>query len=99
MAFLVAEATEPLSFAPDCVSLVGDAVDLLVDCSSILRFTVMSQHPENSPEVNKLMEEIGKAEVCDVWCKGCGDFRKMNAAYAAIIKTGEIESCSRCRQS
>ena len=55
-------------------------------------------HPENSPEVNRIMEEIGKAEFCDVGCKGCQDWRKMNSAYAAIIKTGEIESCGRCRQ-
>ena len=55
-------------------------------------------HPENSPEVNKIMEEIGKAEVCDVWCKGCQDWRKMNAAYAKIIGTGEIESCGKCRK-
>ena len=54
-------------------------------------------HPENSPEVNKLMEEIAKADTCDVWCKGCGDWRKMNAEYAKYIKTGEIENCGKCR--
>ena len=58
----------------------------------------MSQHPENSPEVNKLMEEIAKSDVCDVWCEGCQDWRKMNAAYAKIIKTGSIESCGKCRK-
>ena len=55
-------------------------------------------HPENSPEVNNLMAEIAKGDTCDVWCKGCQDWRKMNSAYAAIIKTGEIESCSYCRK-
>lgn len=44
-----------------------------------------------------LMREIGKSDTCDVWCKGCQDWRKMNAAYAKIIGTGEIESCSICR--
>jgi hypothetical protein len=58
----------------------------------------MSSHPENSPEVNELMAAIGKDETCDVWCKGCKAWRKMNAKYAAIIKTGEIESCSYCRK-
>lgn len=53
-------------------------------------------HPENSPEVNELMEEIAKSDVCDVWCKGCQDWRKANAAYAKYLQ-GEIESCGRCR--
>ena len=51
-----------LSFAPDCVSLV--------DCTSILRFTVM-EHPENS-EVNKLMAEIAKSEAGDVYARVAG---------------------------
>lgn len=54
-------------------------------------------HPENSPEVNNLLAEIGKSDTCKVWCKGCEDFTVMNAAYASVIKTGEIESCSGCR--
>ena len=58
----------------------------------------MAGHPENSPEVNKLMEEVAKSETCDVWCKGCQEWRKMNAAYAKIIGTGEIESCGKCRK-
>ena len=58
----------------------------------------MAGHPENSPEVNKLMKEIAKTDTCQVWCKGCQDWRVMNAAYAAIIKTGEIESCGKCRK-
>lgn len=55
-------------------------------------------HPEHSPEVRKLMDEISKADTCQVWCKGCNAFRMMNATYAAIIKTGEIESCGKCRK-
>jgi len=58
----------------------------------------MSGHPENSPEINDLMEELAKQEVVDVWCAGCESWTKMNAAYAAVIKTGQIESCSRCRK-
>ena len=54
-------------------------------------------HPENSPEVNEMMAEIAKADTCDVWCKGCGDWRKMNTAYAKFIKTGEIDQCGKCR--
>ena len=57
----------------------------------------MSGHPENSPEVNKLIEEIAKGDTCDVWCLGCEDWRKMNAAYAKYVK-GEIQSCGKCRK-
>ena len=58
----------------------------------------MPGHPENSPEVNELMAFVSKDETCDVWCKGCNDWRKMNAKYAKIISTGEIESCGKCRK-
>lgn len=54
-------------------------------------------HPENPAEINQFFEVIGKAELCDVWCKGCNDWRKMNADYAKYIKTGQIESCNKCR--
>jgi len=57
----------------------------------------MSGHPENSPEVNEMMAAVGKAEVVEVWCKGCEAFRPMNAAYAKYLK-GEIEACSKCRK-
>ena len=57
----------------------------------------MSGHPENSPEVNELMAEIGRTEVVQVWCKGCQDFRPVNAAYAKYLQ-GEIESCHRCKK-
>ena len=58
----------------------------------------MQSHPENSPEVNKLMEEMAKHnDVCRVWCKGCQDFTVMNANFAKYLQ-GEIEQCSRCRR-
>ena len=58
----------------------------------------MASHPENSPEINELMEEISKEDTTEVWCKGCQAFRQMNAKYARIIGTGEIESCGKCRK-
>ena len=57
----------------------------------------MSGHPENSPEINELMGEIGKIDVVQVWCKGCEAFRPMNAAYAKYL-SGEIESCTACNK-
>ena len=56
----------------------------------------MFGHPENTPEVNEMLAEVGKADVVQVWCKGCEDFRPMNARYAKYL-SGEIESCSICR--
>jgi len=58
----------------------------------------MASHPENSPEINDLMNEISSSETVEVWCKGCQAFRTMNAKYAKIIGTGEIESCGKCRK-
>lgn len=64
---------------------------------SNFRTRIMSVHPEiNEGPVGDILKAIGNADTCDVWCKGCNDWRKMNAAYAAIIKTGEIKSCGRC---
>ena len=58
----------------------------------------MTPHPENSQEVNQLMEELAKHnDVTNVWCKGCEDWRPVNTAYAKYLK-GEIEQCSRCRK-
>lgn len=54
-------------------------------------------HPEieeHYPEFKGLAD----AEVVDVWCKGCGDWRKMNAKYAKHLQ-GEIESCGICREN
>jgi len=57
-----------------------------------------SSHPENSPQINKMMEELAKhSDTCQVWCKGCNDFTVMNASYAKYLQ-GEIESCARCRK-
>jgi hypothetical protein len=55
-------------------------------------------HPEMEEQFPEF-KEIANAEVVDVWCKGCADWRKMNAKYAKIIGTGEIESCSQCDES
>ena len=56
-------------------------------------------HPEmNEGPMGELMRSIAGEETVDVWCKGCQDWRKMNAKYAKIIGTGEIESCSQCRK-
>ena len=57
----------------------------------------MAGHPENSPEINKMMDEIARTDVVEVWCKGCQAFRPMNAMYAKYVQ-GEIESCSKCRK-
>jgi len=54
-------------------------------------------HPEmNEGPMGELMREVGQADVVDVWCKGCESWRKMNAKYAKIIGTGEIEGCTQC---
>ncbi len=57
----------------------------------------MKSHPENSPETNELLEAVAKHEVVDVWCKGCNEFVKMNAAYAKHLQ-GEILQCGKCRK-
>lgn len=53
-------------------------------------------HPENSKELNELIDYVEKQEVIDVWCKGCEMYRVANSAYAKYLK-GEIESCRFCR--
>ena len=60
------------------------------DCTFV--FLIMSSDP-----FEELRETLGKEEVVDVWCLGCQAFTKMNAKYAKIIGSGEIESCARCR--
>lgn len=58
----------------------------------------MSVHPEMSEgPFAELMKNMANRETVDVWCKGCNDWRKMNASYASVLKTGEIESCGICR--
>ena len=56
----------------------------------------MQKHPENEPWVNELIDFVESMEVVDVWCKGCGAYRKMNANYAKHI-IGGIENCGKCR--
>jgi NAD-dependent SIR2 family protein deacetylase len=53
-------------------------------------------HPEADPVINNLFEELGSMELVDVWCIGCGAFRKMNANFAKHLN-GEINSCAKCR--
>ena len=58
----------------------------------------MPFHPENEGTPHgELQKAIENTEVCDIYCTGCNSWTKMNAAYAKIIKTGEISECSKCR--
>ena len=58
----------------------------------------MAIHPEMNEGPNKeLIEYIESSEVVDVWCLGCGAWRKMNANYAKHLQ-GEIMACKECRK-
>ena len=48
----------------------------------------MQKHPENEEWVNELIDFVESVELVDVWCKGCGAYRKMNAEYAKYIIGG-----------
>lgn len=54
------------------------------------------QHPENSKELNDLIEFVESQQLIDVWCKGCEMFRKANSIYAKYLN-GEIQNCRFCR--
>lgn len=56
----------------------------------------MHPHPEADGELNRLISEIGNEQTRRVWCKGCEDYRPVNARFYRFLN-GEIESCSRCR--
>lgn len=56
----------------------------------------MNQHPENGEELNKLLEFVESQELVDVWCNGCGCFRRMNSVFSKYLD-GEINSCMKCR--
>ena len=56
----------------------------------------MQKHPENEEWVNELIDFVESVELVDVWCKGCGASRKMNAEYAKYLD-GEIKTCGKCR--
>lgn len=56
----------------------------------------MIEHPENNQNTNNLVSWFNSQELVDVWCKGCGCFRRMNAVYAKHLG-GEIEGCGACR--
>lgn len=53
-------------------------------------------HPEADNELNKIIEFVEQQELIDVWCLGCGIYRKANAVYAKYLQ-GEIKSCRFCR--
>ena len=57
----------------------------------------MQKHPENEPWVNELIDFVESMDVVDVWCEGCGAYRKMNANYAKYI-IGGIKDCGKCRE-
>jgi hypothetical protein len=57
----------------------------------------MSNHPEIDPEMQELADFVLSQELVDVWCNGCGYFRRMNSKYAKHL-SGEIEHCGVCRQ-
>lgn len=57
----------------------------------------MQKHPENEPWVNELIDFVESMDVTDVWCEGCGAYRKMNANYAKYI-IGGIKNCGKCRE-
>ena len=54
-------------------------------------------HPEMEEQFPEF-KAIANAEMVDVWCLGCNDWRKMNAAYAKYLQ-GEIKSCGKCREA
>jgi hypothetical protein len=53
-------------------------------------------HPEIDGPLGDALADFNKMELVDVWCNGCGAFRKMNSNYAKHLK-GEISSCARCK--
>jgi len=53
------------------------------------------QHPEVNGPLGDTLAEFDNLELVDVWCKGCGTFRKMNSVFAKHLD-GEIASCARC---
>jgi hypothetical protein len=54
------------------------------------------QHPENSEELNSLIEMVEGASMMKVFCHGCQQPREMNSAYAKWT-AGGISSCRFCR--
>ena len=54
------------------------------------------QHPEVNGPLGDALAEFDNFELVDVWCTGCGEFRKMNANFAKYLN-GEIGSCAKCR--
>lgn len=57
----------------------------------------MSVHPENSPELNEVIDFVEKQRTCFVWCEGCQMERVMNAVYLPYIPDATIRDCRFCR--
>ena len=54
------------------------------------------QHPENSEELNSIIEMAEGAKMMQVFCHGCQQPREMNSIYAKWT-AGGILSCRFCR--
>lgn len=54
------------------------------------------QHPENSEELNSIIEMAEGATMIPVFCHGCQKPREMNSVYAKWT-AGGISSCRFCR--
>jgi hypothetical protein len=55
-------------------------------------------HPEfEGTATGDLMKFVEKMDMTQAWCKGCQDWRPINASFAKYCQ-GEIESCSQCRK-
>lgn len=53
-------------------------------------------HPENSEELNAIIEMAEGASMIKVFCRGCNAPREMNSVYAKWAGNG-IDSCRFCR--
>jgi len=54
------------------------------------------QHPEVGGPLGDILAQFSDLELVDVWCNGCGAFRKMNSAFAKHLD-GQIGSCAKCK--
>lgn len=56
-------------------------------------------HPENSDEVNDLINFAENSKTVPVWCHGCDAERVMNAVYAPYVQHIGLSSCRFCYDS
>jgi hypothetical protein len=56
------------------------------------------RHPENSDELNDMIDMVEGSQIVKVYCHGCQMPRVMNAVYANFI-AGGISNCRFCRDS